>query len=348
MLLVPVSVQAQVTVEASIDTLVMLIGQQRELTLEVTCGSSQRLEMPVMQPMQPLKDGVELVERLGLDTIKLNDGKRIQVRERWAITAFDSALVYLPPFEVKVDGKPYLSKSLALKVLTIPVDTVHLDRFAGPKDIHDNPFSWDDWSPVFWWSVLLLILAVLLAYVSIRYHQNKPIIRIVKRVVKLPPHQVAIAEIERIKVEKKWAEEDSKEYYTLLTDAIRTYIRDRFSFNATEMTSSEIIERLVQEGDETTLAELRDLFQTADLVKFAKWTTLIGENDRNLLNAIDFINQTKVEVDPNAKAEPEEITVEERQNRARSITMRVAIIVLALALLALLGYVGWQIFDLIR
>ena len=342
------SVQAQVTVEARIDTLVMLIGQQRELTLEVTCGSNQRLEMPVMQPMQPLKDGVELVERLGLDTVKLNDGKRMQVRERWTITAFDSALVYLPPFEVKVDGKPYTSKSLALKVLTVPVDTVHLDRVAGPKDIQDNPFSWEDWSPVFWWSVLLLLVALLLTYVAVRYHQNKPIIRIIKRVVKLPPHQVAMAEIERIKVEKKWAEEDSKEYYTLLTDALRTYIRDRFGFNATEMTSSEIIERLMQEGDENTLAELRDLFQTADLVKFAKWTTLIGENDKNLINAIDFINQTKVEVDPNAKAEPEEITVEERQNRARSLTMRTAIALLSLVSLALLGYVGWQIFDLIR
>ena len=35
------------------------------------------------------------------------------------------------------------------------------------------------------------------------------------------------------------------------------------------------------------------LFQTADLVKFAKYNTLINENDANLVNAIEFINQTK-------------------------------------------------------
>lgn len=34
---------------------------------------------------------------------------------------------------------------------------------------------------------------------------------------------------------------------------------------------------------------------TADLVKFAKYSTLINENDMNLVNAIEFINQTKQE-----------------------------------------------------
>ena len=154
-------------------------------------------------------------------------------------------------------------------------------------------------------------------------------------------------EIERIKGERKWAEEDSKEYYTQLTDTLRTYIKERYGFNATEMTSSEIIERLLQEQDETALAELRQLFTTADLVKFAKWTTLINENDANLVSAIDFINQTKIEVDPNAKPEPEEITIEEKQNRTRSIVMRTSMAVLAVASLALLVYIGWLVADLI-
>ena len=36
-------------------------------------------------------------------------------------------------------------------------------------------------------------------------------------------------EIERIKGEKVWQKGQSKEYYTELTDAIRTYIKDRRS-----------------------------------------------------------------------------------------------------------------------
>ena len=337
---------AQVTFEARIDTVVLLIGQQRELTLELTCNSGQKIEMPPLQPEMPLADGVEVVELIARDSARLDEGKRLMLTERWAITAFDSALVYLQPFTARVDGKPYQSKSLGLKVLTVPVDTVHTDQFFGPKTIQDNPFSWADWKPLLWLAFLTAAVFLLLLYVGLRYHQNKPIIKIVKRTVKLPPHQVAMAEIERIKAERKWAEEDSKEYYTLLTDALRGYIRDRYGFNATEMTSSEIIYHLTQVQDQQAFDELRQLFQTADLVKFAKWTTLINENDANLVNAIDFINQTKVEVDPHAKPEPEEITVEEKENRKRSALMATAIALLALLSAALVVYLCWRIVEL--
>lgn len=344
----PSAALAQVTFEARIDTLVLLIGEQRELTLDVTCGAAQKLQMPDLRPLQPLHDGVEIVDVLGSDTTLLNDGKRMQVQNRYAITAWDSAFVYLPPFEVKVDGQTYHSKSLALKVLTVPVDTVHVDRFAPPKTIQNNPFSWDDWRPVLWLFAINQLLAILLLWLYSRWRENKPIIRLTKRKVKLPPHQVAMSEIERIKGERKWAEEDSKEYYTQLTDTLRTYIKERYGFNATEMTSSEIIDRLLQEQDETALSELRQLFQTADLVKFAKWTTLINENDANLVNAIDFINQTKLEVDPNAKPEVEEIPEEVKQSQKRSFTMKVVMAVMAALALAFIAYALYLTIDLIR
>ena len=79
-----------------------------------------------------------------------------------------------------------------------------------------------------------------------------------------------------------------------------------------EMTSSEIIEHLQAENDEEALHELRELFQTADLVKFAKYTTLINENDRNLVTAVEYINQTKIEEE--VKPQPTEIVVEEKRS----------------------------------
>lgn len=73
------------------------------------------------------------------------------------------------------------------------------------------------------------------------------------------------------------------------------YIQERFNFNAMEMTSDQIIEHLQQVGDQKMIDELRELFQTADLVKFAKYSTLLNENDLNLVNAVNFIDQTKQE-----------------------------------------------------
>lgn len=87
------------------------------------------------------------------------------------------------------------------------------------------------------------------AFFIIRYRDNKPIIKIIKVEPKLPPHLAAMKKIETIKADKVAKREDPKAYYTELTDVIRIYIKERFGFNAMEMTSAEIIERLLEEKD---------------------------------------------------------------------------------------------------
>ena len=111
------------------------------------------------------------------------------------------------------------------------------------------------------------------------------------------------------------ASEDQKEYYTKLTDTLRRYIEERYGFSAMEMTSSEIIGRLMASGDEQSLKELSQLFMTADLVKFAKYSTMINENDQNLVNAIDFINQTKLENQPTEETIRPQLSVEDQRTQ---------------------------------
>lgn len=223
----------------------------------------------------------------------LNDGRRSLITQEYTVTSFDSALYYLPPMEVLVDNKAYRSKALALKVYSMPVDTLHPDQFFGPKPVMKAPFAWEDWYMAIACAVLFAPFLLLLIYLVKRIRDNKPIIRKVKVEPKLPPHQLAMQEIERIKSEKVWQKGQSKEYYTELTDAIRTYIKNRFGFNALEMTSSEIIDKLLQMNDKDAISDLRSLFQTADLVKFAKHSPLMNENDANLISAIDLSMKRK-------------------------------------------------------
>ena len=75
----------------------------------------------------------------------LNDGRRSLITQEYTVTSFDSALYYLPPMEVLVDNKAYRSKALALKVYSMPVDTLHPDQFFGPKPVMKAPFAWEDW-----------------------------------------------------------------------------------------------------------------------------------------------------------------------------------------------------------
>lgn len=323
---------AQVSVVARLDSVNFYVGEQDGLELQVTLPSNQRLQLPPFKKGMEIVPNVEIVEIDKPDTIELNDGNNLQITQRYVITAWDSAFYYLPPLQVKVDTSIYESKSLAFKVYTLDVDTLHADAFFPPRDVQELPFAWKDWEELFYAVLALFLLA---AFITMMYHlikKGKPIFKIIRRKKKLPAHQVAINEIERIKQERTWAKEDSKEYYTLLTDALRTYIQERYSFSAMEMTSTEIIERLIQESDETSIAELREIFKTADLVKFAKWSTPINENDANLMAALQYVNETKIEEDPNAQPEPEVIkeTDKNRQTQVRIMQFLVALAVVAI------------------
>ncbi|WP_300701352.1 hypothetical protein [Bacteroides sp.] len=337
------AVAQSVTVDATIDSLQILIGEQAKIKLQVSLDANKRAIFPVYT--DTLIRGVEIIDVAKPDTQLLNDGRRSLITQEYTVTSFDSALYYLPPMKVIVDNKPYLSKALALKVYSIPVDTLHPDQFFGPKTVMQAPFAWEDWYVAIACVLLFVPLLLLLIYLVKRIRDNKPIIRKVKVESKLPPHQLAIQEIERIKTEKVWQKGLSKEYYTELTDAIRTYIKDRFGFNALEMTSSEIIDNLLEMKDKEAIKDLRELFQTADLVKFAKHNPMMNENDANLINAIDFINETKVKEDENAKPQPTEITIIEKRSLRTKILLGTGILVLAAALIGSLIYIGLELYN---
>jgi len=339
--------KAQVLVEAKLDSAQMFIGQQMNLQLSVTFDAKQKLQLPDIKKGQELIPNIEVVDLGKPDTAVLDEGKRLTVSQAYTITAWDSALYRLPPMQVMVDTSRFESEALALKVYTVDVDTLHLDQFFPPNDIMELPFLWAEWRMVLLGGILLLLMIACIIYLWYHVKHGKPIVRFVRRKKKLPPHQIAMTEIERIKSERKWAEEDSKEYYTLLTDTLRNYIRDRYGFNALEMTSSEIIDRLVSENNEEALDELREIFRTADLVKFAKWSTLINENDANLVAAVEYVNQTKIEPDPNAKPEPEVIKETDQKRLTQVKIMRVAMIVLGVLSVALLAWVAWRTTDLL-
>ena len=232
-----------VTVDATIDSLQILIGEQAKIKLQVSLDTDKRAVFPVYT--DTLVRGVEIIDVAKPDTQLLNDGRRSLITQEYTITSFDSALYYLPPMEVTVDNKPYRSKALALKVYSMPVDTLHPDQFFGPKTVMQAPFAWEDWYVTIACVLLFVPFLLLLIYLVKRIRDNKPIIRKVKVEPKLPPHQLAMQEIERIKNEKVWQKGEPKEYYTELTDTLRVYIKERFGFNALEMTSSEIIDKLL-------------------------------------------------------------------------------------------------------
>ena len=342
-----VSCSAQsVRVEQKIDSVAIFIGQQAHMTVDVTVDQKAQVLFPQWKPLTFLVPGVELLS-IERDTLEAGNNQKT-VRSTLTLTSFDENLYSLPPVEVKVDGKTYKGNQQALKVITVDVDTLHPNQFFPPKDVQNNPFLWSEWRTPFLWSLFFVALLVLAVWLYLRLKANKPIIMSIRIVKKILPHQKAMKAIDQIKAEHMQASEDQKEYYTRLTDTLRQYIRERFGFNAMEMTTSEIIYNLQQSGDQTMIAELKELFETADLVKFAKYSTLMGENDMNLVNAINFIDQTKLEGQPTEERIVPQLSDNDKKMQKSRLTIKILLWTLAVTCFLILAYVIYSVWQLIE
>lgn len=335
-----------VKVEEQLDSLEIMLGSQCHLIMTVTAKKNADVRVPIYSEQRNITPGIEVVETAKADSVEMNDDM-LQQTIVYTITSFDPKLQYIPALSVLVNGKKYNGQKLALKVIDVPVDTTQLDKFFPAKDVQKNPFSWAEWTPLIILYGIASLFGVIAMLCYLLRKGNKPIrisFRIVKRV---PAHVKAMTAIDEIKENRTAISDNQKEYYTRLTDTLRNYLTERFGFSAMEMTTSEIIDRL-QSEDPMKVAELRELFETADLVKFAKYSALINENDRNLVSAIDFINSTKTEEVVEEHREETKLTDEEKQKNISLKMLRYAIYVAAAAVVIILVYILYQIVLLIE
>lgn len=334
------------TVEQRIDSLQMLIGQQTILHLKATARKGAKVVMPSFKPQDQIIPGIEVVEQKG-DTSQVGDDQMVVSRD-YTITSFDEKVYAIPALNVKIDGKSFHGNPLALKVLTVPVDTVHPNQFYPPKTVQDNPFLWSEWSFAFWLSLLMIIICGAMLYLRNRLKKNKPIITRIRIIKRVPAHEKALKEINDIKQHHTTSnQETQKEYYTHLTNTLRAYIVSRFGFNAMEMTSSEIIDNLRAAGDQKMIDELRMLFSTADLVKFAKYEIPMNENDANLVNAINFIDQTKTDEQPKEEKIVPTLSSEDQKSQQQRRLIKTLLWVGGVSVAGILGYIIYQVAMLV-
>lgn len=348
LLLLNLPVQADVVVETSLDSTTILIGQQVNLHAKVTTSKGAQVIFPEFSSA-PLTEGIEVLECGSVDTV-YPDANHLSLTRTYLLTSFDSAYYEIPPLEVRIGDSIYRSRNaLVLKVNTVEVDTLHPDSIHGlPCAPIDLPFEWkftmsEEGLSTGSLAIAILIWPLLMAFVV-------SVCRLMKRVPKQkritlapppPAHQVAVSAIEALKQQTTTTEEGLKEYYDRLTVIVRNYIHDRFEIDACEMTTPQLLRALKESENEVALHEVRELFETADLVKFAKLQTSVTDNEHSMKYALDYVDQTKDE-----ESKPERIVKVIDVNHHK----RTALIALRWALtiatgLATLALSAWVIYT---
>ena len=128
-------------------------------------------------------------------------------------------------------------------------------------------------------------------------------------------------ELDRIKDEKLWQQGKTKQYYSEVTETLRTYIENRFGIPAMEQTSDETLESFRFRRDllrEKTLENLRQILKMADLVKFAKYKPLPDDDNLTLVNSYFFVNETKKE----EKKSPGELKKEKDEDEGEEVVLK--------------------------
>ena len=223
----------------------------------------------------------DLIEVLGEES---GNGVR-----RFFLTSYDPGIHYIKWGE---------EDSLALVVLGVDVDP----RSDEPKELADSTAIEDivDIEPAaqplapkksFPWLLIavgVVVAALLIWWLLRRRKKNgeeSPRITDTRT-----PEERALDRLEELRQGQLWQSGRVKEYYTELTDTLRVFIEEATGLRATEMTSEECVNALMckcMSADTTTL--LREVFTTADLVKFAKSEPLTHVHQRTYDDAVEFV-----------------------------------------------------------
>ena len=289
----------------------ILIGDRVELTISVLVPESSKVTFPALS--DSLMKSVEIVKKPILETVKLKDKKKEQIL-KLLVTSFDSGAYQLPEFKIAVEdgGKidTILSKSLLLTVNSVPRDK-DLKDIKDVKPPIEEPITIKEVAPFAFGGILLAAIIFLIIIYLKRRRENRPFGFLQKPIE--PPHVIALRELEKIQQEKLYNSENHKYYYTRLIDVLRVYIEGRYQVNAMEQTTEEILFGLKQVGfpvDEQ-YHKLQETLTLADLVKFAKFTPMVSDNENSLKVAIDFVESTKLI----EEIKFEEVKVEETEEK---------------------------------
>ena len=104
-----------------------------------------------------------------------------------------------------------------------------------------------------------------------------------------------------------WEPSKQKLFYSGITDVLREYISARYDIGAMEMTTAEIFKEMkATDAPAELLAQVQELFERADFVKFAKFVASEQENSSALPLAVRFVTQTyQAEIEAEGKEETE-------------------------------------------
>ena len=261
-------------------------------------GVEEGTQFAFPQVGDTLMTNIRVVKPWQMDTLKASKARKgqprlLDLRGGLTVTSFDEGIYYLPPVAVQrmsADGvlDTLVFEPQRLEVKTMPVDTATFQ----PHDIKGvikYPVTFAEVAPWVAGGLALAGLIALAVWLIVRYRRS----RNPEYARKDPAHIVALRKLDKYRGNRMWAPQMQKAFYSGITDTLREYIAARYDIGAMEMTTAEIFKDMKTTDVPADLREeLKDLFERADFVKFAKFTASDEDNAKALPLAVRFVTST--------------------------------------------------------
>lgn len=289
-----------VKISASIDSSNIVIGDQINLKLSATYNPQlYRVSFP---SLPDTFNHFEVVDRSKMDTVIGRDENTF--KQNIIITNFDSGQWKIPPMIFDVQPlKGDAPSELLSDSFLVNVNTVQVDTSKPIKPIFGIRGAKMPIQQVLLYILGALLIAALLGFLiwyfikTLREKNKKPEFK--EPEIVLLPHEKAMQQLEQLSTQQLWQSGQEKQYHTYLTDIVRTYLEEQFKIDCFDKTSSEIIQQVKKiKALSTSRQNLRFIFDTADMVKFAKSKPTADEHIQSLELAKEMILESYKKVKP--------------------------------------------------
>ena len=278
-------------VEIKLDSTNMMIGEQMKMRLEVKYSDKTKVMMP---------KSIKLGERVEIlsdrDSVSKISENEYLITKEMTITSFDSGVYNIAavPIVFEEEGKYWdtiYSKSIQLTVVSPKIDTTQ--AFAKIKDIYQENVSFrEDVLPIMLVVLGLIVFIVLIWYFSKKKEKNDD--EYIEQDIKLPAHIIAFKALNELENQQLWQQGKFKTFYSELSYIMREYLENRFEINALESVTDEILINLNPFSIEKLQTEnLKNILQTADLVKYAKVKPSEKEHQNMMNLSMEFVQETQ-------------------------------------------------------
>ena len=274
---------------SSIDTNQIRVGEEIIYSIQVETDSTDLVLFPEGQSFNPM----EVIESYEPDTIRYQD--KIRLIKKYGLTQFDSGSYTLPSQRIVINNEPFNTDSVQVQVANVIVDTTQQKMFHIKPAFEVEAQDFDFYS-AFQWILSILVFLVLGLFFYLKRKKRKR----EETQQQLPPYEEAIKALQELDHSFFLKNNNSKRYYTSLTEILKTYIGREVDDSALESTSKELIERLTlhkdsgnYDFDNATIKKIDKILTRADLIKFAKMKEQEGQAKVDRAVVEDIINETK-------------------------------------------------------